>query len=48
VETLTRQPRLLVKMAAGQQRMSLAAGKSRFDLKVEPLFQSIKTSPGSG
>jgi len=42
VEILTRQPRLLIKMAGGQQRLSLAAGKSRFNLKVEPLFQSIK------
>ena len=48
METLTRQPRLLVKMAAGQQRMSLAAGKSRFELKVEPLFQSIKDKPKVG
>jgi hypothetical protein len=48
VETLTSKPRLLVKMAAGQQRLSLAAGKSRFDLKVEPLFKSIKEEPKVG
>src|SRR6476659_7258744 len=35
-------------MTAGQQRFSLAVGKSRFRLKVEPLFQSIKDKPKVG
>lgn len=35
-------------MAAGQERLSVAAGKSRFDLKVEPLFKSIKEKPEMG
>src|SRR4051794_23350440 len=35
-------------MAAGQQSLSLAAGKSTFDLKVEPLFKSIKDKPAVG
>ena len=49
METLTSKPRLLVKMAAGQQRLSIAAGKSTFDLvKVEPLFKSIKEQPKVG
>ena len=45
MEALTRQPRLLIKMTTGQQRLSLAAGKSRFNLRVEPLFQSINAKP---
>jgi hypothetical protein len=35
-------------MTAGQRRLSLAAGTSRFNLKVEPLFQSIKDKPKVG
>lgn len=35
-------------MSAGPQRLTLAAGKSRFSVKVEPLFQSIKDKPKVG
>lgn len=42
MKTNTRQPKLLVKMSAGPQQLTLAAGKSRFSVQVEPLFQSIK------
>lgn len=42
MKALTRQPKLLVKMSAGPQSFTLAAGKSKFNVAVEPLFQSIK------
>ena len=48
MEALTRQPKLLVKMSGGQQRLTLAAGKSKFSLKAEPLFKSIKEKPKVG
>ena len=48
MEALTRRPRLLVKMSPGPQRLTLAAGKSKFGLKAEPLFQSIKDKPKIG
>lgn len=48
MEALTRQPRLLVKMSGGQQRLTLAAGKSKLNLKAEPLFESIKDKPKIG
>jgi len=35
-------------MSPGQQRLTLAAGKSKFGVKAEPLFQSIKDKPKVG
>jgi hypothetical protein len=43
-----RQPKLLVKMSAGPQQLTLAAGKSKVNVAVEPLFQSIKDEPKMG
>lgn len=48
MKAITRQPKLLVKMSAGPQRLTLAAGKSRFTLQAEPLFESIKDKPRLG
>lgn len=48
MKAITRQPKLLVKMSAGPQRLTLAAGKSRFTLRAEPLFESIKEKPRLG
>lgn len=43
MKAITREPKLLVKMSAAPQRLTLAPeGTSRFNVKVEPLFQSIK------
>ena len=42
MKAITRQPKLLVKMPAPPQDLTLAAGKAKVDVKVEPLFQSIK------
>jgi hypothetical protein len=48
VKAITRQPKLLVKMSAGPQQLTLAAGKSKVNVAVEPLFQSIKDKPKVG
>ena len=48
MEALTRRPKLLVKMSPGQQRLTLAAGKSKFGVKAEPLFLSIQDRPTAG
>lgn len=48
MDALTRRPQLLVKMSPGPQRLTLAAGKSKFAVKAEPLFQSIKDKPKVG
>src|SRR6185503_19716389 len=48
VETLTHQPKLLVKMTGGQQGLTLAAGESKFAVKAEPLFHSIEEKPAIG
>ena len=48
MKAITRQPKLLVKMSAGPQRLTLAAGKSKFTLQAEPLFESIKDKPRLG
>jgi Subtilase family len=48
MEALTRRPKLLVKMSPGPKRLTLAAGKSKFGVKAEPLFQSIKDKPKVG
>jgi hypothetical protein len=48
VKAITRQPKLLVKMSAGPQQLTLAAGKSKVNVAVEPLFQSIKDEPKLG
>ena len=48
MDAFTRRPKLLVKMTPGQQRLTLAAGKSKFGVKAEPLFQSIKDKPKVG
>ena len=42
MKAITREPKLLVKMSAAPQTLTLAAGSSRIGVKVEPLFQSIK------
>ena len=43
MKAITRKPKLLVKMSAAPQRLTLAPeGTSRIGVKVEPLFQSIK------
>jgi hypothetical protein len=48
VKAITRQPKLLVKMSASPQQFTLAAGKAKVNVAVEPLFQSIKDKPGMG
>lgn len=48
MQTITRQPKLLVKMSAAPQQLNLAIGPTRFAVDVEPLFQSIKTAPKTG
>lgn len=48
MDSLTRQPRLLVKMSPDAPRLTLAADKSKFSVKVEPLFQSIQDQPKVG
>ena len=48
MKAITRQPKLLVKMSAAQPSFTLAAGKSKFTVQVEPLFQSIKEKPKVG
>ena len=48
MKALTRQPKLLVKMSAGPQSFTLAAGKSKFNVVVEPLFQSIEDKSNLG
>ena len=48
MDALTRRPKLLIKMSPGQQRLTLAAGKSKFGVKADPLFQSIKDKPKVG
>jgi len=48
VESLTRRPKLLVKMSPSPHRLTFAAGKSKFSVRVEPLFQSIKEKPKVG
>ena len=48
MDALTRRPQLLVKMSPGPKRLTLAAGNSKFAVKAEPLFQSIKDKPKAG
>ncbi len=48
MKAITRQPKLLVKMSAGPQRLTLSAGKSKFTLQAEPLFESIQDKPRLG
>lgn len=42
MHSITRQPRLLVKMPAVNQSLKLSFGATKFDVSVEPLFQSIE------
>ena len=42
MKAITRKPKLLVKMSAAPQRLTLAAGRSKIGVEVKPLFQSIK------
>ena len=41
MKAITRQPQLLVKMPPAPQKVSLAMGVAKFEVEVEPLFQSI-------
>lgn len=45
VESITRQPKLLVKMSPAPARLNLAIGPTKFTANVEPLFRSINTAP---
>jgi len=44
VQSITRKPKLLVKMPTGPPRLALAFGSSKFQVSLEPLFKSIKAS----
>ena len=48
MKAITRQPKLLVKMSAAPQKLTLAAGKSQLNLAVEPLFKSIQETSKLG
>jgi hypothetical protein len=48
MNSITRKPTLLVKMTPGPQALKLAAGKTSFQLQVEPLFHSIKPKAKAG
>ena len=48
MKAITRQPRLLVKMPAAPPQVTLALGVSKFDVEIEPLFQSIEEEPKLG
>ena len=48
MKAITRQPKLLVKMPAAPQRVTLALGVSKFEVELEPLFQSIVDAPKLG
>lgn len=46
MKAITRQPQLLVKMpAAAPQKVMLGMGVAKFEVEVEPLFQSIADEP---
>ncbi|HET8782611.1 MAG TPA: S8/S53 family peptidase, partial [Pyrinomonadaceae bacterium] len=46
MKTITRQPQLLVKMPpAAPQKVSLGMGVAKFEVAIEPLFQSIADEP---
>jgi hypothetical protein len=48
VHSVTRKPKLLVKMPSSPQRLKLALGPSALEVKVEPLFESIKPPAKAG
>lgn len=48
MQSITRQPKLLVKMSAAPARINLAIGPSKFSVEVEPLFKSIKPPAKTG
>ena len=48
MKAITRQPRLLVKMPAAPPQVTLALGVSKFEVEIEPLFQSIEEEPKLG
>lgn len=48
MRSITQQPRLLAKMPTGPHQLRLSFGTARFNVRVEPLFKSIRTAPGLG
>jgi hypothetical protein len=48
VLSITRQPRLLVKMPVGLRQLGLSFQAAQFDVRIEPLFKSINATQGLG